>query len=115
MKYKHETWTIRKLCGLIRRKKMNLSPPYQRNDIWSTKTQQKLIETINEGWPLPNFFVLKKGDLFEMVDGQQRSRTMLSHIKSDAFKRPDAKIAANAFLSYKLSVTVISDVDAPGK
>jgi len=111
MKYKHETWTIRKLCGLIRRKKMNLSPPYQRNDIWTTKAQQKLIETINEGWPLPNFFVLKSEDLFEMVDGQQRSRAVLAHVKGDALKDPEAKIAAKAFLDYKLNVTVISDVN----
>ena len=111
MKYKHETWTIRKLCGLIRRKKMNLSPPYQRNDIWTTKAQQKLIETINVGWPLPNFFVLKNGDLFEMVDGQQRSRAVLVHVKSDAFQDPAAKMVSKAFLDYKLNVTVISEVN----
>ena len=56
MEYKVETIDIRELLRLIKDGKLNLHPDYQRNFIWSPKEQKMLIKTIDDGYPLPNFF-----------------------------------------------------------
>ena len=77
MKYCNTEWTIRDLMTLIDEKRINLRPPDQRNFIWSTKDQKLLIDSINKGYPLPNFFILKDGHrTYEMIDGQQRAMTI---------------------------------------
>ena len=66
MKFKIEIWDIMKLEELYSTHKIELSPPYQRNSIWSLKAQKLLIDTIKRELPLPNFFLQKKGDGFEI-------------------------------------------------
>ena len=78
MKFVNKIWTIKFLIDLISKKKINLKPSYQRNFIWGKKDQTSLIESIMGGYPIPSFFVFQNSsDEFEMVDGQQRSRTIL--------------------------------------
>lgn len=80
MHYEYSTITIRELLELTISEKLDLSPSYQRGFIWSLPDQKSLINTISKGYPLPNLFirVLKDGQM-EMVDGQQRSRTIIKH------------------------------------
>lgn len=124
MKFDIETWPIHKLIALYDKGNIILNPPYQRNPIWSLKAQKKLIDSIKTDTPIPNFFLLKKdGKTFEMVDGQQRARTIIGYWKGhfvdnnkivfdDAFK---AEVENNAktekFLNYKLSITIIPEID----
>jgi len=123
MEYKIEEWYIKNLLDYYEKDKLNLSPPYQRNEIWSLKDQQSLIKSIKNNWPIPNFFVLSKEDgLFEMVDGQQRSRTIIGYWKgifkdenkelfSNEFKNePSNKEKLEKFLHYKLSVIEITQL-----
>lgn len=56
MDYKFQEFTIRWLVDLIDDSKVDLSPSYQRNFIWSPLDQSHLIDTIIKGYPLPNFF-----------------------------------------------------------
>ena len=78
MEYLFESWTISKLLKLIENEFIDLKPPYQRNFIWSQNDQKYLIDSVIQGLPLPSFFLYKrKENDFEMVDGQQRSRTLL--------------------------------------
>lgn len=82
MKYKIETWTIEQLLNKYENGDLNLTPPYQRNDIWPLANKKRLIDSIKNGYPLPMFFLHKKTDSkYDMVDGQQRTRTLIGYKK----------------------------------
>ena len=69
MKYKILEWTIGDLIKLYDKDKIDLSPPYQRKEVWSLNDQKLLINSIKHNWPMPNFFVLLRADgKYEMVD-----------------------------------------------
>lgn len=122
MEYSFREFKINDLVKLIDDKKINLSPDYQRNYIWSSNDQKSLIDTIIYGYPLPSFFVyLDKEGLYEMVDGQQRSKTIYRFLKGvitsskltglKAFK----DLEANVILSYKLPFIVIENLSSKDK
>ena len=75
MNFDIATWKVSELLKVYEEDRLDLSPPYQRNEVWTAKAQQKLLESILTGKPLPSFFLLEKDDKsFEMIDGQQRAR-----------------------------------------
>lgn len=115
MKYTVKTITINQLVEAIKRNRIDLQPSYQRNgDIWSPKDQRSLITTIENGWPLPNFFIYKYDENhYEMVDGQQRARTINKFVKKefkDDGKRLFSEIDNSTFLSYELCVIELTDL-----
>ena len=115
MKYIVTKWSIRKLFNTYKKNNIDLTPPYQRNFIWSIDDQQYLIHSIKKNNPIPNFFLLKKGeDKFEMVDGQQRSRTIISFIDKqfkDFNNKEFNKVTDKQFLDFEFPVTIISDTE----
>lgn len=115
MKFIVTKWTIKKLNSTFNSGKLNLSPPYQRNFIWSTEDQKTLIDSINKQIPIPNFFLLEKeNNQFEMVDGQQRSRTIIGFINK-SFKdfqgRYFSEESHPEFLDFTFPITIIQDID----
>lgn len=115
MKYSIEGWSISKLFKLLNDKKLNLNPPYQRNDIWSLPAKKRLIDSIRLGYPLPSFFIYKITDeSFEMVDGQQRTRAIrgyLSKIFPDLNRKKYSEEDEDYFLNqYLLPVVLIEEV-----
>lgn len=79
------TWPIQNFADRARRGNLNLSPSYQRGDVWPTKDAQLLIESILRGIPLPSVIILKPQDdekPFEVVDGKQRLTAILRFIGS---------------------------------
>jgi Protein of unknown function DUF262 len=57
-------------------------PPFQRNPVWLPKHKAFLIDTILRGLPVPEVYLEKATDeagetIFQVVDGQQRLRTLL--------------------------------------
>lgn len=116
MKYYFESWSISKLLKLYQEDKLNLNPPYQRNDIWALPTKKKLIDTIKDGFPLPNFFLyLNEKGVYEMVDGQQRTRTFLGYISgmfpdSNRILFKDDPNPGYILNEYELLVVVITEI-----
>lgn len=116
MKYRIETWSINDLLDKYNTKSLDLNPSYQRRFIWSLKDQQTLIDSIVKGYAIPNIFLFekKKGE-FEMVDGQQRTRTILGFI-NEQFKTFEGKIYSKMdfeeLLDYKIAVIVIEKIEA---
>lgn len=68
-------------------KQLKLNPQFQRRPVWSEKAKSYLIDTILRGKPIPKIFIRQiidvktKTSIREVVDGQQRLRTILSFIK----------------------------------
>jgi hypothetical protein len=100
---------------VFKSEKLDLSPPYQRNFIWSTADQQTLIDSIDKKIPIPNFFILEIGKgKYEMVDGQQRSRTIISFI-NQVFKDFKGKYYSEKahpdFFDFSFPLTIIHDTE----
>ena len=115
MKYSIKEITILQLIDWIKKDKINLHPPYQRNFIWSSKDQKLLIDSIMKGYPLPNFFIYKRKDgSYDMVDGQQRATTISKYVKgdfADSDKHYYRDVDQEKFMSYILNVTEVYDID----
>lgn len=117
MEYSFKDFKVKDLVNLIDAESINLNPDYQRNYIWSPNDQKSLIDTIIFGYPLPSFFVyLDEKGLYEMVDGQQRSKTIYRFIKGfiTSSKATGVKtfreIDQEKILSYKLPFIVIENL-----
>jgi hypothetical protein len=78
------TWPINEFSDRAVRKRLNLSPSYQRGDVWPTGDSQMLIESILRGIPLPSVIILKSNQEgvapYEVVDGKQRLTAILRFI-----------------------------------
>jgi hypothetical protein len=114
MKYRIETWDVNKLIKVYSDGNLNLNPPYQRRFIWSLEDQQILIESIEKNYPVPNLFLLEKENgKFDMVDGQQRTRTILSFFNGgfdDLNGNKYQKQQHHNFDRYKISVIIIESI-----
>lgn len=110
MIYKIETIVFTKFVAEFNEGKLILDPPYQRNSIWSINNQKLLIDSIKRGWPLPTFFVRKKGVKIEMIDGQQRTRALISYMRQDGFLDSSGKkYKIGEFDNYLITVVYLSE------
>lgn len=117
MKYTFREFTIKELFDLVDKARIDLNPSYQRYFIWSSDDQRYLVDTILKGYPLPSFFLFLKPDgNYEMVDGQQRTKTIYRFIKGDITasryfgKASFSNIDKGKFLEYKIPVVIIDSL-----
>lgn len=75
---KAAVWPIFQLT----KKPPNLTPSYQRGDVWRNSDRQALIESILRGVPLPSIILLRTGPSspHEVVDGKQRLTAILRFV-----------------------------------
>jgi hypothetical protein len=61
---------------------LNLTPSYQRGDVWTSTDRQALIESVLRGIPLPSIILLETGPATprEVVDGKQRLTALLRFV-----------------------------------
>lgn len=92
-----------------------LSPSFQRRSVWPAGAKSYLIDTIVRGLPIPIIFLReRKTDLDslepkrEVVDGQQRVRTMLTFIAPNLVKNFDP--ARDAFTIKKTHNRDLADM-----
>jgi len=71
----------------LKNRQLELSPEFQRRSVWKPGAKSYLIDTIIKGMPIPIIFLRdKRTDISqfepirEVVDGQQRLRTVLSFV-----------------------------------
>jgi hypothetical protein len=68
---------------------LDLRPVFQRRSVWPAGAKSYFIDTVVKGLPIPIVFLREKTDLRtlepirEVVDGQQRLRTLISFIDGD--------------------------------
>jgi len=74
---------------------LELRPYYQRRPVWKPRVKSLLMDSILRGFPLPLIFlhnrleVSTSRSIRQVVDGQQRLRTILSFIDPDSITDPD--------------------------
>ena len=78
VKAKAAVWPIFQLT----KKPPNLTPSYQRGDVWANGERQSLMESILRGVPLPSVILLRTGPStpHEVVDGKQRLTAILRFV-----------------------------------
>ena len=70
---------------------LELNPRFQRRSVWTDNARSYLMDTIVRGKPIPKVFIRQKlnastrASIREVVDGQQRLRTILGYVK-DGFQ-----------------------------
>jgi hypothetical protein len=90
---KAAVWPIFQLT----KKPPNLTPSYQRGDVWANGDRQSLIESILRGVPLPSVILLRTGPStpHEVVDGKQRLTAILRFVgKHPVAKQKVAEVTA---------------------
>jgi hypothetical protein len=79
-------FTVGQFLGWQRDGSLKLKPVFQRRQVWKSKAKSLLIDTVVKGLPIPIIFLRSTQDLdsltsgLEVVDGQQRLRTLFSFI-----------------------------------
>jgi len=94
-----ERWNINRTVYKVsdflswqRNRSLELSPSFQRRPVWLPSAKSYLIDTIVKGLPIPIIFIREITDLItlepkrQVVDGQQRIRTLLSYIDPKSLK-----------------------------
>lgn len=86
-------YTVGDFISWQKNKVLELSPSFQRRPVWSVGAKSYLLDTIIRGLPIPIIFLReKKTDLNklatirEVVDGQQRIRTIISFVAPEILK-----------------------------
>ncbi|MBB5236290.1 DUF262 domain-containing protein [Deinococcus budaensis] len=70
-------------------KQIRITPKFQRRSVWMPKAKSYLMDTIVRGMPMPPIYIRPLLDtdshrtIREVVDGQQRIRTILEYIKGE--------------------------------
>ena len=130
------TFTVGDFLSWQKGNALELSPSFQRRSVWTKPQKSYFVDTIYRGLPVPIIFVREKTDVEtlttvrEIVDGQQRLRTIMAfidkgvladHVDSDDFtvqRKHNKDISGKQFaqldesirkriLSYQLSVHVL--------
>lgn len=77
MEISKKPWPILSMCGFKNR--IDTNPDFQRPAVWGLGQKQLLIDTILRGYDIPKLYwrkVSKSPEKYEVVDGQQRLRTI---------------------------------------
>jgi hypothetical protein len=102
---KTQPWTLQSIYTKYSQESLWVNRTYQRKLVWTLEEKQALIDSILNGYPLPNILVAEKGTRFEIIDGLQRLHTIVSYI-DNAFATKDGKyFAAKEFPTAQRRIT----------
>ncbi|MGD0477801.1 MAG: DUF262 domain-containing protein [Nitrososphaerales archaeon] len=119
--------TVREFKDLYDRGLLELTPKFQRRSVWTPNIKSYFLDTLFQDLPSPKIYLRerlspKRRLVKEVVDGQQRLRTIIDFIQNEFVVKPkynaeigDMRFAAlprtlrDEFLDYKLSVDVMKN------
>jgi len=85
MRFETQVVLIEEILDWDRRGQLVLNPDFQRRDVWSPHAKSYFLDTLMRGLPTHKIFIreyVKQSQSFkEVVDGQQRLKTILDYIK----------------------------------
>ena len=100
-------YTIASIEFLYNSMKLWLNPEYQRESVWTTPQKQLLIDSLLRKIDIPKLYFRdingnENGYEFEVVDGQQRLRTILSYLKDEYRLSPSSDDINGEVIAGKL-------------
>lgn len=115
--------SISDLIGKITRGELILQPEFQREFVWTPSHMEKFIQTILDGFPIPEIYLSQKGINLDtlttqnvIVDGQQRLTTIKRYIEGTwNFEKSIPKFSdlngqeKTDFLNYDVTVRDLKD------
>jgi len=124
----YEKFVIRELLNSYDSKELNITPWYQRRSVWTRPQKAYLINTLFENKPMPTLYIRHSLDIEteksikEVVDGQQRIRSILEYREGEFSARHPAhktrvkydklsRTERAKFLLTSLSVGYLIDAD----
>lgn len=63
--------------------RLDIRPAFQREFVYDVKQRNAVIESILKGFPLNVMYWVKRGNQFEVLDGQQRTISICSYVHGD--------------------------------
>ena len=79
-----EQFSIYEYIRLYKRGRLVIDPDFQRNLVWDIDRKSRFIESIILNYPLPALYVnQKKDNSYEVVDGLQRTSTLIDFLDKD--------------------------------
>lgn len=93
MKWESYSYSISDVCDWADDERLELSPDFQRSEVWTQAAQIMLIDTILKGMPIPTIYIksfVKNDKTYRIVfDGQQRLMAILKFIRDELpLKKP---------------------------
>jgi len=85
----YQSLVVQDLVNLEKSEELELSPWYQRRSVWNDSQKSYLINTLFEKKPIPAIYIRhslnleKSKSIKEIVDGQQRTRTIIGYCQDD--------------------------------
>ena len=78
--------------NLLKDKRLNLEPAFQRKSVWSERDRKKLLQSMLQGFPVPSIFLYKREDergrtTWDVLDGKQRLESLFYFIGAPRFGR----------------------------
>lgn len=108
------TWPLFTLSS--RKSQINTNPDYQRPSVWTKSQKQLLIDTILRDYDIPKIYLHKRdNNTFDVIDGQQRIRTIWSFYNNEFALAKDADdvngcvIANKKYSELPIEITTIID------
>ena len=87
------------LLNLHRDEEIVIRPEYQRLFRWSNEQRSRLIESIIMGLPIPPIFLIEnENGVLELIDGLQRTSSVLQFLDHDAIGQPELILAGCDFI-----------------
>jgi 5-methylcytosine-specific restriction endonuclease McrA len=81
LSYKSTAKPVSEIINLFQSRRLNLSPGFQRNSVWTLSDRRALIDSILRQYPLPAIFLYRRVEqgnvIFDVIDGKQRIETIL--------------------------------------
>ena len=111
---KRATWPLFTLSK--KRKKIDTNPDYQRPAVWTRAQKQLLIDSILRDYDVPKIYLHEKGnDNYDVIDGQQRIRTIWSFYDDEFALAKDAEpvkgieVANKKYSELDMDISTIID------
>ncbi len=103
-----EEYTVDKLNSEIIAKNITI-PKYQRGAVWNKQQKTKLIDSMINGFPFGSILLYRDNDKRQIIDGLQRSTTIIEFVKNPAAFFTDDYLSEDKIDKIILDFDVVSD------
>lgn len=106
-----EEYTVEKLSNEISSQKIKV-PKYQRGTVWNNQQKEKLIDSMNKGFPFGSILLYKnEKNEKQIIDGLQRSTTIIEFVRNPAQYFMDENIEDEMIIKIWELLGIVSSKD----